>query len=109
MKIKRVKKMQNDLISRSALLEHLDNGAISFQMPMPASHVDTVKKVLDALFEQLSKTIKEQPTAYDVDKVVEQLEDMSGIQFDGNNESYQLDWCIELNRAIEIVRNGGRM
>jgi hypothetical protein len=53
--------------------------------------------------------IRSLPTAYDVDKVVEQLEDMSGIQFDGNNESYQLDWCIELNRAIKIVRNGGRM
>lgn len=37
------------------------------------------------------------------EKIIERLEDMTGIQFDGNNESYQLDWCIETKRVIEIV------
>ena len=45
--------------------------------------------------------LEEYPTAYDVDKVVEQLE----------KESYQ-EWCdspkiVELNDAIEIVKGGG--
>ena len=45
--------------------------------------------------------IEDAPTAYDVDKVVEQLE----------KESYQ-EWCdspkiVELNDAIEIVKGGG--
>ena len=40
-------------------------------------------------------------------EIVEKLEEMSGIQFDGENESYQLDWCIETKRAIEICKEVG--
>ena len=46
----------------------------------------------------------EVPTAYDVDRVVEELKRMSGIQFDGCNESYELNWCISTDSAIEIVK-----
>lgn len=47
------------------------------------------------------RLIEDAPTAYDVDKVVEQLE----------KESYQ-EWCdspkvVELKDAIEIVKGGG--
>ena len=46
-------------------------------------------------------SLRDFPTAYDVDKVVEQLE----------KESYQ-EWCdlpkvVELKDAIEIVKGGG--
>ena len=59
-------------------------------------------------YASIRKMIDAQPTAYDVDKVVEQLKEMSGIQFDGKNESYQLDWCIDISKAIEIVKGGGQ-
>ena len=38
------------------------------------------------------------------EKIIEGLKELEGIQFDGENESYQLNWCIETNRAIEIVK-----
>ena len=53
------------------------------------------------------RLLDNEPTAYDVDKVVEELKELEGIQFDGENESYQLNWCIETNRAIKIVKQGG--
>ena len=52
----------------------------------------------------LHKEIEDIPVAYDVDEVVEELKRMSGIQFDGRNESYELNWCISTNRAVEIVK-----
>lgn len=59
--------------------------------------------------------IEEQPTAYDVDKVVEQLEeerDYSYANFEKYAEEYGVDkegnWHFEgLKRAIEIVKGGG--
>ena len=54
------------------------------------------------------ETVSEQPTAYSVDKIVEQLKDMSGIQFEEKHNSYQLDWCIETNKAIEIVKGAAK-
>ena len=52
--------------------------------------------------ESVLKIIEEQPTAYDVDAVVAELK----------KESYQ-EWCdspkiVELNYAIDIVRNAGK-
>lgn len=51
--------------------------------------------------------LKQMPTAYDVDKVVEQLEDRSkeynsGVRLHGKPEK------IITNEAIEIVKGGGR-
>lgn len=52
----------------------------------------------------LASVIDVQPTAYDVDKVVEQLEDYSNV-----NEAERLGTIpvIELDDAIQIVKGGG--
>ena len=58
-------------------------------------------------FVQMEKLIKEQPTAYDVDKVVEVLETEGSkieIQYENNYEKGLLDGIGE---AIEIVKAGG--
>lgn len=65
----------------------------------------------EKLIEDIQKTITEQsgtidwmnlihrqPVAYDVDKVVEQLE---------NDEKHTFDGCINKRYAIEIVKGGG--
>lgn len=54
--------------------------------------------------ESTKEIIDEQPTAYDPDKVVEQLEDYSNV-----NEAEMIGTIpvIELNEAIEIVKGGG--
>lgn len=50
--------------------------------------------------------IESAPTAYDVDKVVEQLKTDSLVKLygSGNSDNY----LIPVKRAIEIVRAGGR-
>ena len=49
--------------------------------------------------------ISEQPTAYDIDKVVEELETDSSVKLygSGNSDNY----LIPVKRAIKIVKQGG--
>jgi hypothetical protein len=59
------------------------------------------------MFYALAQKIDEQPTAYDVDKVVEQLEAEDSkieIQYENNYEKGLLDG---IEKAIEIVKAGG--
>ena len=68
---------------------------------------DVLKNVFDPNTwqgETLRTVIDNSPTAYDVDKVVDEIKSLSGIQFDGQNESYQLDWCISTDKTIDIVK-----
>ena len=47
---------------------------------------------------EIADMIDDAPTAYDTDKVVEQLE---------NDEKHTFDGCINKRYAIEIVKGGG--
>ena len=62
---------------------------------------------LDMYYERqvLIDRIESQPTAYNVDKVVEQLKTDSSIKLygSGNSDNY----LIPVKRAIEIVKGGG--
>ena len=81
----------SDLISRKAFLDFIES------VPFLLEHQNLKTIVID--------WIKQQPTAYDVDKVVEKLEEGSyetidavcGGRFDE----------IRLSNAIEIVKRGG--
>lgn len=55
-------------------------------------------------YDAVKDVINNMPTAYDLDKVVEQLEDHSNV-----NEAERLGTIpvIELDDAIEIVKSGG--
>lgn len=65
---------------------------------------DEYISITDALVSILQE-IEEQPTAYDVDKVVEQLKTDSSVKLygSGNSDNY----LIPVKRAIEIVKGGG--
>lgn len=55
--------------------------------------------------EKVIEAVKKQPTAYDPDKVVQQLEDRSTLSRPvGWTKSYEI---ITLKDAIEIVKDGG--
>ena len=108
----------SDLISRSELLKAFNNKNVQITFDLPVEEVlgedvdlddfaMLVQDAIQAYKKMIIDTIKSQPTAYSVDKAVEELKELEGIQFDGENESYQLNWCIETNRAIEIVKQGG--
>ena len=66
---------------------------------------------------QIFRYIDEQPTAYDVDKVVEKLENEKYIHTENYNISFYRDYpeikqrykqvCGVIDKAIEIVKGGG--
>ena len=105
--------MQNDLISRSALLEKFnDTGTqITFDLPVEevlGEDVDIedfamlVQDAIQAYKKMVIGVIQEQPTAYDVEKVVRQL----GCQMERRVNCFPDK--IRLDKAIYIVRNGGK-
>lgn len=80
----------NDLISRSELIKHFK--AIQQQ-----------ENVVGLEFVAMIDEIKEQPTAYNVDKIVEELELHS---FELGTDTLPVHY-VRLNDAIEIVKQGG--
>ena len=63
------------------------------------------KNCTDSLVDLWCELVRRQPTAYDVDKVVEQLKTDSLVKLygSGNSDNY----LIPVKRAIEIVKAGG--
>ena len=59
--------------------------------------------------EAVLKTLKEQPTAYDIEKVVEQLEDMKLVRVEQCYGDYEIEVMTNNNffDAIDIVKRGG--
>lgn len=77
----------SDLISRSTAMENYCNALCPKLQKGEYCNNCIVKAWLN-----------NQPTAYDMDKVVEQLE---------NDEKHTFDGCINKRYAIEIVKGGG--
>lgn len=91
--------MSNDLISRSALMQSLRNN------------------VLVDLTSNLEQAIEEQPTAYDVDKVVERMEELASCE---ESRAAEYDEAGKIDRmnihdgkaaayknTIRIIKSGG--
>ena len=88
--------MQNDLISRSALLECFSITKDGHRIP----ERDCDNFEITVSIKDIKKIIKNQPIAYDVEKVVQQLEEMSFEDDCGG--------AVLLHDAEPIVRNGGK-
>ena len=95
----------SDLISRSELLKAMNTwdkfGCDCHSGLVRIDNINNEEYVPFVHYEDMVKCVNDMPTAYDIDKVVEELE----------KESYQ-EWCdspkvAELKDAIEIVRQGG--
>ena len=82
----------SDLISRSALIEEMKKAEIEYENAMMCPSWWSAFNI-----------IREQPTAYDVDKVIEELELHS---FELGTDTL-LAHYVRLNEAIEIVKQGG--
>lgn len=63
-----------------------------------------ISKALTEIFETI---IDEQPTAYDVDKVVNQMEKDKFIENETTLSDVHQGYNAGLSRAIEIVKGGG--
>ena len=113
----------SDLISRSELLKAFNNKNVQITFDLPVEEVlgedvdldDFAMLVQDAIqaYKKMAiDTIKNQPTAYDIDKVVTELNELDitaikryeGGTF-GNYEG--TDYYIKQSDAIEIVKQGG--
>ena len=92
----------NDLISKSALIDalkiHFDSCFREDGELFYSDHICTSDDVVD-----LIKLVENQPTAYDIDKVVERLELHS---FELGTDTLPAHY-VRLNDAIEIVKQGG--
>lgn len=91
--------MMSDLISRSELIKHFE----AIQSQECAIGLDFVAMI---------DVIKEQPTAYSVDKVVVELDENASrytkkYNTPYGNNGYKDVKAISVNRAIEIVKQGG--
>lgn len=84
--------MNNDLISRSALMQSLRGNVLVDVTP------------------NLEQAIEEHPTAYDMDKVLEELKGAAEYAEAKFQECYRLgSWATQARiyrRAIEIVKSG---
>ncbi len=92
--------MSDDLISRSGVIELINKFVfVGYREP---------NKVIR---EEFKKVIENMPTAYDVDKVVKQIEELGckGCEYVGDFEKCGQDCeCEDVSKeAIEIVKSGG--
>ena len=64
---------------------------------------------IDMRAKEILTTIMEQPTAYDIDKVVKELyEERTEILLSNDYECEIINYCIDnFDKAIEIVKQGG--
>lgn len=88
----------DDLISRSALIEEID---IQLNEIKETEGMTTYVILLTSICERFKKLIKCIPTAYDVSKVVAELEEKA------NQKWLVLAERNGYERAIDIVRKGG--
>ena len=105
----------SDLISRSKLIMSLSDYALQ---ESPNDNESTgeqrISKMIYDAIQNCISCVEEQPTAYSVDKVVEELEEMKMRYFltIANTGDEKLDFAYEnvgnaLDKAIEIVKQGG--
>ena len=94
----------SDLISRSELLKAFNNKKIqiTFDLPVEDVFAKLVQDAVQANNKMVMDTIKNQPTAYSVDKVDEELELHS---FELGTDTIPVHY-VRLNEAIEIVKAG---
>ena len=91
--------MQGDLISRTEVLKLIED--IKCNRDVPKNY----GTLLDIM-----RKIRKLPTAYSVEKVVEQVEDkreemVNDTEYDNNTVNYYLQYADEF---IDIVLNGGK-
>ena len=87
----------SDLISRGELLKRFLVNKDGNRIPeRDCDNIEVTVSIKD-----VKTIIKEQQTAYDIDKVVDELD---SLRITGNSLKFDL---ISYNKAIEIVKHGG--
>ena len=112
----------NDLISRSELLKAFNNKKVQITFDLPVEEVlgedvdlddfaMLVQDAIQAYKKMVIDTIKNQPTSYSVDKVIEELNELDVKSItrykNGNFGNFDgVEYYIKKRKAIEIVKQG---
>ena len=105
----------SDLISRSELLTSFNNKNIQITFDLPVEEVlgedvdlddfaMLVQDAIQAYKKMVINTIKNHPTAYSINKVIDELKKSKAIGADCVGEGFE---CVPLFKAIEIVKQVG--
>lgn len=93
------------LIDADKLILHLNDFMLQ-QSPIDVQDIESIK--VNAVIKDCIKAVDEQPTAYDVDKVLEQLENEKKFWNDATyNKEIGKQKARSYAYAIEIVKGGG--
>ena len=88
----------SDLISRSEMIKAIEEHYINLTN-------DNVPRSIQDFYSEMQKLVNNQPTAFDTEKVVEELESLSNAEADyyyaRSND------VIDREDAIDIVKKGG--
>lgn len=88
----------SDLISRKAVMELIESKCTD-------GVIGTEEEALIGAYELITE-ITDMPTAFDVDKVVEQLKECERYIYDAVSD--EDDYVINLDKAISIVKGGSQ-
>lgn len=94
------------LIDADKLILHLNDFMLQ-QSPIDIQDIESIN--VSAVIQDCIKAIENQPTAYDVDKVIEEIEEWTArinVINDNSGKVGQVD-VIGSNKAIKIVEGGG--
>ena len=105
----------SDLISRSEVLIAMDTwDKFGYDEHNRLIKIDRTNEeyVPYVHYEDMVKCVNDMPTAYDIDNVIEELEELKSIYFLANTGDEKSDFAYEnvgnaLDKAIEIVKQGG--
>ena len=87
------------LIDADEVILHLNDFMLQ-QSPIDVQDIESIK--VSAVIQDCIKAIENQPTAYDVDKVVKELEELQQCSTWNHNSNN-----IDRIKAINIVKAGG--
>lgn len=94
------------LIDADELILHLNDFMLQ-QSPIDIQDIESIH--VSTVIQDCINAVEEQPTAYDVDKVIEEIEEWTArinVIIDKSGKTGQVD-VIGSNKAIKIVEGGG--
>lgn len=94
------------LIDADELILHLNDFMLQ-QSPIDIQDIESIH--VSAVIQDCINAVEEQSTAYDVDKVIEEIEEWTArinVIIDKSGKTGQVD-IIGSNKAIKIVEGGG--
>lgn len=91
--------MSDDLISRKALLEEIRNFRCSITGLRAGKGV--LARAADEYRKSMLQIIEDQPTAFDKENVLEEIQDAADLSVEDGL------WHVELREVLEIVKKGG--